>query len=90
MRTHNAGQRQTIQTLLCDLWLANPEASNEEVVNAVLEFRGGPDRTTYAEHRVQIDRNKYNRAKFLCQQGVIPAVPAVNPLHRPLQQSEER
>lgn len=86
-KLHNNGTRQTIQTLLCDLFAANPTATNAEVVAAVLEFNR---HSTYAEHRVQIDRNKYNKAKFKCQGGVVPSVPATNPLARPLQQSEER
>lgn len=85
-RTHNNGDRRTIQTLLCEIFATNPTASNAEVVEAVLaEF----PHSTYAEHRVQIDRNKYNKAKFKCQQGVAPSVPAENPLKRAPQQSTE-
>lgn len=85
-RMHNNGQRYTIKTLLTELWLRNPYASDAEVVEAVLaEFPW----STYAEHRVQIDRNKFNKAKFPCQQGIVPTVKAENPLRRAKQQSRE-
>jgi len=84
-RLYNNGQRHTIQTLLCAIWAKEPEASNSSIVRAVLEFM---PHSTYAEHRVQPDRNKYNKAKFKCQGGNIPLVPATNPEKRPMQQSE--
>jgi len=79
-------QRRTIQTMLCELFTENPGASNEEVTERVLAE--WPN-STYAPHRVQPDRNKFNKAAFKCQLGVAPEVPAFNPERRPHQQSTE-
>lgn len=85
-RTFNNGDRFTIQTLLCSLFTAKPNATDAEVVEAVLDKFPW---STYAEHRVQIDRNKFNKAKFACQEGIVPEQPAFNPLRRAKQQSTE-
>jgi hypothetical protein len=69
--------KRTIQMLLCEIWLNNPYATNEEVSTRVKEEFG--DKTNYTPARVQRDRRRYNTADFPCQGGFIPVIPAENP-----------
>ena len=69
----------TMQDIMCNLWKQNPGATDEEVCQAIWDGGFPPPQFNYTVKRVQTDRNKYNKAIFKCQEGIIPERPAYNP-----------
>lgn len=72
-----------IQEALVALFQRNPYATDEEIRDTALEVC---PKSVYAQRykdRAAKDRRRYNTADFRCQDGVIPAVKAVNPLRHP-------
>jgi len=73
----------TIQHLLVALFQRNPYATNEEIRDAVMENFPKSVYCKRYQDRAQKDRNRYNRADFKCQDGIVPAVRALNPDSHP-------